>query len=155
MKKLMIGLTLACATSTSYAVSKPDELKLRFMNCTGKAIVTDWSGYKTNVDKNPTPGVQSGKFTLPAGKLIVNKTLRIYRTDFTVQDEHSFNLVFSQGITASTKLIFSTFKGNFDYYSNIININSTNNVYAPNTRLIVDGISPAPVADIQIGCEDS
>jgi hypothetical protein len=154
MKKLMIGLTLACATTTTYAVSKPDELNLRFMNCTGKAIVTDWFGYKTNVDKNPGPGVQSGKFTLPAGKLIVNKTLRIYRTDFTTQDEHSFNLAFTQGITGSTKLIFSASKGNFDYYSNIIDIICTNNVYAPNTRITVDGVSPAPVADIQIGCED-
>lgn len=160
MKKQIIalGLTLAFAATSAYA----DQIKIKFLNCTGKPITINWTGYKVNLDHEAGYEVIQGQIGLPSGVGIFggdkvnDHTLNIYRSNAngSTMDEHYFSMDFIQGIYGTVTLSFAQYLTNDRTYGNRINIKSTNgNIYVPNVPIeTTNTTSQTLIADVRIGC---
>lgn len=156
MKKQIIGsvLALACVATSAYA----DALQLKFLNCTGRTIVVNWTGYKVNIDHEAPYDVLQGQIALPGGSssTVTDKTLNIYRSNAngSTSDEHFFSMDFVQGMYGNVLLSFSQYLTNDRTYGNRVKINSNNSsIYVPNVPFeITTTTSPTLIADIRVGC---
>jgi hypothetical protein len=161
MKKQILGLGLAlvCAATSAYA----DEIKLKFLNCTGKRVTINWTGYKVNLDQAADYEVIQGQFSLPTGVGILggdkinDHTLQIFRsnTNGSTMDEHYFTMDFVQGVYGTVTLSFSQYLTDDRKYGNRIKLSSTNNnIYVPNNNFdVTPTTTPTLVADVRIGCQ--
>jgi hypothetical protein len=154
MKKHLISLALACAVGNVYA----DQVTLRFLNCTGKELIANWSGYNVNINHAAVNDILQGQIKLPKGKKLVTKTLEIYRADINSRDEHKFSMFFVQGMSGKVDLAFTNYivtnGNNLPIYGNRITMTSSSNIYLPKTLIEVSQTTaPIPNADIQIGCQ--
>ena len=154
MKKqiLGLGLALACAATSAYA----DEVKLKFLNCTGNTLTVYWTGYKVNIDHEASYDVIQGQISLPGGSRVVDKTLSIYRANSngSTTDEHLFTMDFVQGVYGNVFFGFTQYLTNDRQYGNRIKITSNkDSIYVPNIPIeVTNQTTPAPIVDIRIGC---
>ena len=161
MKKqiLGLGLALACAATSAYA----DEIKLKFLNCTGKRLTVNWTGYKVNLDHDAAYDIIQGQFSLPTGvgilggEKINDHLLQIYRSNSngSTMDEHFFTMDFVQGVYGTVTISFSQYLTDDRKYGNRMKLGSNNpNIYVPNNTFdVTPTTSPTLVADIRIGCQ--
>lgn len=154
MKKHLISLALACAVGNVYA----DQVTLRFLNCTGKELIANWSGYNVNINHAAANDILQGQIKLPQGKKLVTKTLNLYRADITSRDEHKFSMFFVHGMSGKVDFAFTNYTlttgTNTPLYGNRIAMTSSSNIYLPKTLIEVsETTAPIPIADIQIGCQ--
>jgi hypothetical protein len=160
MKKQIFGLGLALACVATPALA--DEIILKFLNCTGKNLTINWTGYKVNVNHDASYDVMQGQIGLPSGvgvfggDKINDYTLKIYRSNpnGSTTDEHFFAMDFLQGVYGTVTISFSQYLTEDRIYGNRIKLSSTNpSIYVPNTSIgTTPSTTPTQIADIRIGC---
>lgn len=150
MKKYLIGLAILLTANTAFA----DEIILKFLNCTGKDLAANWTGYKVNIDRSAPNDVQQGQFELPGNKRVITKTLKLYRTSPTSTDEHLFSFYFIQGLSGHVTFNATPYQYNQTLYGSKFTMTSSSaNIYLPKSSLEVPNGSTSLIADILIGCE--
>jgi hypothetical protein len=141
---------MICATNTIYA----DEITIKFLNCTGKDLLANWTGFKVNVDHEAPNDVLQGQFELPGHVKGVFKTLKMFRTSSTSPDEHVFSFYFITGISGHVHFAFAPYKYSGTLYGTKVSMSSSSStIYTPKGILEVQNSSTDLVADVLIGCE--
>jgi hypothetical protein len=150
MKKTLVGLLMIGLAQSIYA----SDITLKFLNCTGKDLTANWSGYKVNIDRDAPLDVLEGQFELPGNKRVISKTLKLYRANAATPDEHLFSFYFIEGISGNVKFVSIPVKYSETVYGNKISLTSSNSlIYLPKISIEVPNATTTAIADILIGCE--